>query len=340
MTKDRQEQEIELSIDPAQSHAVDGSPAPQSSVRVNERDSANPQIVSLGKDMTDDEFLHALTTAPEEMLIPWEEVPLPSMGIYYPGWENAIVRVKAMTQSVEKAFTNRRLVQSGGAIARMFEKCVELPGGMDAQHLLVGDHAFLLYYIRGLTYGNLYKFVATCPMCSAESSHVYDMNELYATVVQANESLGAEPFRVELPHLTAITGRNMWVGVRFLRQADITNMFAKQKFTKRLGGNTVRAGNVRGQRGAPRQDMDMQAESMMGDTIEQVIASINGNTDQAIIQRIIASMHSRDHAAIRDFMTANTPGIDTTVRVTCQECSNEATMVLPVTENFFRSVER
>ncbi len=63
----------------------------------------------------------------------------------------------------------------------MFDVCVELPTPMDHKELLVGDRTFLLYYIRGLTFGNLYKFVSKCPKCNAEGAHTYDMNELYGT---------------------------------------------------------------------------------------------------------------------------------------------------------------
>ncbi len=317
-----------------------------SGVSVPNKEVVNPDIANLGKDMSDDDFINALANAPDEMLIPWEEVPLPSDGLYYEGWKNGTVRVRAMTQSVEKAFANRRLIQSGGAIDKMFEQCSELPGNMNPQDLLIGDRTFLLYYVRGLTYGNLYKFVSRCPHCGAENSHTYDMNELYNTVIRANPSIGNEPFKVVLPHLTAVSGREVYVGVRFLRQTDITNIMASRRFNKRLEGNSVRAGNVRnrnrrGQRPGPPQQQNgpSQADQIMDGSIEKTIISVNGNSDPALVSRIVSRLHSRDNAAIRDFLMENTPGIDTTVNVTCQECSNEAMMELPITDGFFRTAD-
>jgi len=343
MPNEEREIDLEGNNTPAKSSP---NPANEKTVHVDEKEQLNPQIAALGKDMTDDEFLYAIANAPDEMLIPWEEVPIPSGGLYYEGWTNGTVRVRAMTQSVEKAFANRRLVQSGGAIDKMFNTCAELPGAMDPQQLLIGDRTFLLYYIRGLTYGNLYKFVVTCPHCKAESSHVYDMNELYSTVIPANQQIGNEPFKVILPHLSAISGREIWVGVRFLRQADITNIMASRRFNKRLEGNSVRAGNVRnrGRRGqAPQSGVDeqqSQADMLLDGSVEKTIVSVNGNREPALIQQIVSRLHSRDNAAIRDFLMENTPGIDTTVNVTCPECSNEAMMELPITDGFFRSAER
>lgn len=319
---------------------------PQSVVSVPESEAVSSQIAELGKDMTDDEFINAIANAPDDMLIPWEEVPLPSQGFYYEGWANGTVRCRAMTQSVEKAFANRRLVQTGGALDRMFRQCCELPGNMDPAELLVGDRTFLLYYIRGLTYGNLYKFVVTCPSCGAESSHTYDMNELYQTVIPANESLGKEPFKLVLPHLSNISGREIYVGLRFLRQADVANMVSSKRFQKRITGNSVRASNSRRRGRAPKREQSpqeqgqSQADMLLEGSLERTIVSVNGNSDPNLVQRIVARLHSRDNAAIRDFMMENTPGIDTTVNVTCPECGEEAIMELPITAGFFRSAER
>ena len=116
-------------------------------IRVNQRESVNQVIADLGRGMSDAEFINALASAPDDMLIPWEEVPLPRGGIYYEGWQNDTVRIRAMNQSVEKGFSNKRLLQSGGAMDMMFDVCVELPTPMDHKELLVGDRTFLLYYI-------------------------------------------------------------------------------------------------------------------------------------------------------------------------------------------------
>lgn len=300
---------------------------------------ANQEIVSLGKNMSDDEFLQALASAPAEMIIPWEETPLPSDGLYYEGWKNGTVKVRAMTQSVEKSFANRRLIQSGEAIDRMFRHCVELPGGMDPLDLMVGDRTYLLYYIRGITFGNMYKFVATCPHCSAENSHTYDMNELFSTVIRANPSLGAEPFKIRLPHLSAITDREINVGIRFLRARDVNDMVSKQRFQKRLDNKTVRAANPRRGRPRPVQNQVDPAEALLEGSLEKTIVSVNGNSDPNVIRPIVARMHSLDNSEIRQFLKDHTPGIDTTVNVECSDCGNEAVMGLPITEGFFRAAK-
>ena len=83
------EKEIEIDLDakvvPTQQAYQNGK------IRVDETESVNQDIVKFGKNMNDDEFIHALAEAPDEMLIPWEEVPLQSNGIYYNGWTNGVV---------------------------------------------------------------------------------------------------------------------------------------------------------------------------------------------------------------------------------------------------------
>lgn len=317
-------------------------------IRVNQRESVNQVIADLGRGMSDAEFINALASAPDDMLIPWEEVPLPSGGIYYEGWQNGTVRVRAMNQSVEKGFSNKRLLQSGGAMDMMFDVCVELPTPMDHKELLVGDRTFLLYYIRGLTFGNLYKFVSKCPKCNAEGAHTYDMNELYGTVIHSNTSLGKEPFKVVLPHLTAISNREIWVGIRFLRQFDITSIMANRRFMKKASGNggTVKAGNARRRGRAPsssatqaQDDGQNMADALMEGSVSKTIVSVNGVSDTYAVSQIVSRLHSRDNAAIRDFLLENTPGIDSTVNVTCENCGVDAMMDLPITDGFFRSVD-
>ena len=331
------EQEVDLNTGSVVNNSSSDAP-PQSNESNNKYIPGYSQnlknIASLSKEMSNEEFVNALAAAPVDSLIKSEECQLPSLGVYYPGWSNGMVMVRPMTQSVEKVFANKRLVSSGQAIDVMFKKCVELPGDMDPAELLVGDRTFLLYYIRCLTYGNLYKFAMTCPHCGVQSAHTYDMNELYSTVRFTNRNLGAEPFRVDLPYLSSQVGREVWVGVRFLRAYDVNDIVNRQKFDKRLTNSTVRSTN------RSRNNFSSDpAETMLDKSLERIIVNVNGISGPNIVNPLISKLHSRDNAAIRQFLAENTPGIDTTVTIECPECQNEVTMELPVSDGFFRSVE-
>jgi len=57
------------------------------------------------------------------------------------------------------------------------------------------------------------------------------------------------------------------------------------------------------------------------------------------IEKFVERMHAKDTATIREFLKENSPGIDTSIEVTCPDCGNTMTMDLPITESFFRPTE-
>lgn len=285
---------------------------------------------------TPEEFLTDLLNIPEEQLIPWEECHIPSRGIYY-GWPDGVVMVKAMGQAAEKILATQRLAQSGQSIDYLFRSCCQFPAGFDSADLLLGDRVFLLYFLRGITYGNIYEFMITCPNqdCQAINTHRYDLNELASTIVWADQSLGREPFRVDLPYLSQATKREVWVGVRFLRALDANDMLAKRKMRKKL---FARPGGARSR--AMQQQQQQQQMQQLDDTIsenmEKIIVSVMGVTDLFQIRSFISRMHSQDTTTVREWLRDHTPGIDNTIAIECPDCSNEFTTELPITESFFR----
>lgn len=327
-------QEEELNIDgqiPATSKQDGQTKSPQ----YNKMEShvANLQLGTPGG--TPEEFIDELLRLPEEQLIPWEECHIPSRGIYY-GWDEGVVMVRAMGQAAEKILATQRLAQSGQSIDYLFRACCQFPGGFDPSDLLLGDRVFLLYFLRGITYGNIYEFVVTCPdqNCQAVNTHKYDLNELAGTIVWADNSLGSEPFRVDLPYLSKATGRDVWVGVRFLRATDANDMIAKRKMRKKLfarpGGPRSRATQRQSQQ------QQQQLDDTISDNMEKIIVSVMGVQDPFTIRSFISKMHSQDTTAVREWLRDHTPGIDNTIQIECPDCGGEFTTELPITESFFR----
>lgn len=290
-------------------------------------------IISPG--MSNEQLIDTIITAPEETLIPWEECTLPSRGLYY-GWPDGTVKVRAMSQTAEKILATQRFAQSGQSLDRLFEECVMFTSGFTSGDLLLGDRVFLLYYIRGITHGNLYEFAITCPKeeCGATSTHTYDLNELASTIIWANPANGIEPFTIELPYLTKVTGRPFSVGVRLLRGYDTNDLLARKKARKKIiakpGG--VRTRGVDQRRPTTNEVLD----DSISENLNKMIVHVMGVTDQFKIRAFVEKLHSQDTAAIREWLRSNTPGIDNTVAVTCPECELEFTVELPITESFFR----
>jgi len=284
---------------------------------------------------TPQEFLDELLQVPEEKLIPWEECHLPSRGLYYE-WPDGVVMVKAMGQAAEKVLATQRLAQSGQSIDYLFRTCCQFPNNFDPADLLLGDRVFLLYFLRGITYGNIYEFMVTCPdqNCAAVNTHKYDLNDLANTITWADPSLGQEPFRVDLPYLSKVTGREVWVGVRFLRAADANDMIAKRKLRKKMFAKPGGARSRMTQRQA--QQQTQQIDDTISDNMEKIIVSVMGVMDHFTIRNFISKMHSQDTTAVREWLRTHTPGIDNTIEIECPECGGEFTTELPITESFFR----
>lgn len=285
--------------------------------------------------MSNEAIVDTLLNVSEDALIPWEECVLPSKGIYY-GWPDGVIKVRAMSQTAEKVLATQRLSQSGQALDRLFEECVQFPTGFSSGDLLLGDRVFLLYYIRGITHGNEYEFAITCPKeeCGSVSTHTYDLNELAQTIVWARSENGVEPFKIELPYLSKITGRIFTVGVRLLRGYDTNELLARKKARKKM---FAKPGGVRNRGTDNRKTTTNEVlDESITENLNKMIVDVMGVTDHFKIRAFVDKLHSQDTAAIREWLRSNTPGIDNTVAVTCPECELEFTVELPITESFFR----
>lgn len=293
-------------------------------------------------DMSNAELAELILAQPKEKMIPWESCKLPSRGLYYSSWNGAdSMQVRGIGTEAEKWLANQRLAQSGESIDYLFRECCQFPDPeFDSLDLLVGDRVFLLYYLRGITHGNVYEFAITCqqPQCQQTSTHRYDLNELAGTIVWANENLGSEPFKVSLPYYSRTYNKDVWVEVRFVRGRDTNNMLAMRRTKQRMFAKPgVRAGRRRPE---PHQNQrPMTADDTLTENIELMIHSFLGETDRVKIKMAVEKMHATDTATIREWLRENTPGIETAVTIGCPECGQEFMVELPITESFFRPAQ-
>jgi hypothetical protein len=287
------------------------------------------------RDLDTDALLDVIVSQQPTDLLPWEEVVLPSKGVYYgdavPG---GVVRVRAMGTYADKILATQRLAQSGQSIDYLFQHCVQFPGDFSPLDLLAGDRVFLLYVLRGITHDNNYEFMMKCPHCEATNSYAYDLNNLASTVTGPDPSIGDEPFRVDLPYMSAMTGREIFVNVRFLRGRDITAMGQRQRFVKKIApGKVTNSGKPqpRGQRAVT------QVDDTLVQNLNMLILGFCGKqVDPDKIAALVERMHSQDTATIREFIKNKSPGIDTTVEFQCKDCDGQIRTELPITESFFR----
>ena len=295
--------------------------------------------------MTPEQMLDAVLSKDE--IIPWETCVLPSLGIYYKDKDgkslvpDGVVQIRAMGIYADKILATARFAKSGTSLDWLFRKCVKISGDLDPLDLLVGDRVFLLYYLRGITYGNDYDFFVTCsdPDCAKRSEQHYDLNDLVKTVIRPNSDIGDEPFKMILPYLSEYTGSEFWIKVRLVRGRDTQSMVMRRNVSNLMRPRSARA------KSEPEAQLSVSGvNESIDDTVSQnlnlVITEVMGSKDRGKIEKLVEKMHSRDTAEIREFLRKNSPGIDTQVVVTCKHCDAEMTLDLPITESFFRPAER
>jgi hypothetical protein len=264
----------------------------------------------------------------DEDVMPWEEVTLPSQGAFYDGEvPGGRIEVKPMGLAAEKVLATQRLAQSGKSIDWLFRKCVRFPNEkFDPINLLAGDRIFLLYYLRGITHGNMYEFVVNCSneACQTASTHEYDLNGLSSTITKPEVGMGEEPFKVRLPHLSEVLKEEFSVKVRFLRGYDMNAMLTNRRVNRRAQGVG---------KGARMMD---SVDETLEDNLNMLVVEAGDSKDKGKIRQIVSRLHAKDTASIREFLRVNSPGIDTTILINCPNCSQEMRMELPITESFFR----
>ena len=339
------EQEIEIGGDynaPANSTPVSSTPAQETtSTPIDTFNAARPDqslTDSLSGTQTAEELLDAILNIPQDRLIPWEEIPLPSKGLYYDGQiPGGVVKLKAMGTHADKILATARLAQTGQSIDYLLEHCVQLPNKFPTSELLAGDRTYLLYALRGITHGNNYEFMIACPNCEAMQNCAYDLNELGNTVTFGRPSI-REPAKVVLPYLSEISKKECWVTVRFLRGKDISALAQRQRFNKRVGGATIRPGVRPSGAGGPNRPTHkpITVDDTLTENLNLIVTSFMGIENPAKIAQLVAGLHSSDTAAIRELLRKNSPGIDTTITVKCIDCDTEFRTELPITESFFR----
>lgn len=302
--------------------------------------------------MGDEDVFDAVLGASDK-LIPWEEVTLPSKGLYY-NWTSGVINVRAWGMQTDKILATQRMAQTGQSIDYVLRHCCKFPDGFDPINLLVGDQIFLLYYLRGITHGNMYEFIAKSPETDIPHSYVMNLNDLAETIQYADASLGQEPFELTLPYLSKRVGRAFKINIRMLRVKDSQSITRAKKAVNKTFTHGVKVKNKRkmkttnwrpgmpvnkGQKGTgvpATARTPIEIDDTLSKNLEHLIVSVMGVTDRSKIRQLVNQMHASDTAYIREWLADNTPGIETTVELTDPETGEAFSVMLPITEGFFR----
>lgn len=286
-----------------------------------------------------DGILDVILSRRDEIL-PWDTVVLPSKGYYYGGKiPDGVVKIRPMNIFTEKIMSTQRWVRTGEAINKVFEHCVQFPDpSFDVLDLLSGDATFLLYYLRGITYGNMYEFIMKCDdeECGHSAEYSYDLNQLQHTIKGPNEEFPEEPFPCTLPYMSEVIGKPFIVHIRLIRRRDLMNITVARKRKKLLAPSSSASSLEEKLRTFTKINSVTTVNDFIEENLNNIVVSVMGSKDRNKIRQFINMIHSSDSAAIREALDSFSPGIDTTIEVTCPMCGNRMKTMLPITESFFR----
>ena len=215
-----------------------------------------------------------------------------------------------MTAKDEDILTNQTLLKKGLAIERLLQNVLS-NNNVDPSTLLIGDRNAILVAARATGYGPEYKTRVTCPSCAEQVNYNFSLDAppLYAGDNYGDKEITSTPhgtFVVQLP-LTKVN-----VEMRLLTGRDEMNTSAESRNKK----STV-------------------FENVLTSQLEQIVVSLNDETDRAVIARFIDLMPAYDSRYLRESHTAVTPNIDLTQAFVCSSCDHEQKLGVPFTADFF-----
>lgn len=326
----------EIDLESGATIKSDGQPVEQTAGPTVRFDIDKEDLASeIAPGMDNTQLVDAILSISQEKFIPYRSIELPSRGIYY-NWPNGMVDVRGMSQTTEAVMSDQSLVKTGQALDYVFRECVKLPNGMDPVDLIVGDRIFLLYYIRGRTFGNVYEFVLPCGACNKESPYVYDLNDLASTIIYANHADGVEPFEIQLPGISETMGQPIRVGVRFARGRDTKTQSMPMRSNTGISKAHNKSSNNPFSRIRERNQAEKAIKAFKEDGLKTVVVSVQGVHDPARVEAFIKVLGLDDRTFIWDWLRTHTPGPDTMIEVDCPKCGEKAQVMLPITDSFFR----
>ncbi len=124
-----------------------------------------------------------------------EEIELPSRGILYKSKEikNGKVHVRPWLTPEEKLIDKFSRGNFYNILKRLVQNVLEEK--FPVEELTIGDFFYLLYWIRGLSYGPKYKTETDCPNCGARIKATIDLTKFEVTYLPEC----VEPMSMVLP---------------------------------------------------------------------------------------------------------------------------------------------
>jgi hypothetical protein len=243
-------------------------------------------------------------------------IEVPSHGFLYKGTTNdedvsrGAIRVRQFTLNEEKILTTDRFIQQGKALDMILENCIK--SDIDPNDLISSDRLYILFYLRGMSYGLDYDFSVKCYHCGYNFEQTIDIDKLNV-VEWTEETYPKEPIVVELP----MSGFK--VEAHVMRGRDEVKLMEKSRELRNLN----------------------QVDDSIGEALVLLIDKVITDKGEVLSPRdkedfINNGLVAGDADYFREEMRKIDCGIQPLSRIYCPKCDGELEFNVPLGRNFFR----
>jgi hypothetical protein len=246
---------------------------------------------------------------------PTEVIDLPSKGYFYPEGHplsSGKIELKYMTAKEEDILSSQNLIKQGVVIDKLLQSLIVTKVKYD--DILTADKNAIFIAARVLAYGADYETKITCPKCGTTSNYTIDLQSFESKELDWDSlERGKHTLTFTLP-----VGKQE-LEIKFLTHGD------EKELEKALEKNAKQAALT-------------GINNELTTRLKRIVVSVNGSTDPSLISQTVDNMLSRDSLALRQFLKAMTPDLDTSFSFACNNpgCDYKVEkMQLPITTQFF-----
>ena len=236
------------------------------------------------------------------------QVKLPSNGIPYKdlddGLANGEITIRPMSLADEEILGNKTYSKNGTIFSKLLDSCIV--NDVNVKKLIPYDVFYLLYYLRKITYGEDYKFEATCPECGKKYEKTIDISEVEWEEIEDKTVRGIKTIKLPVSKFTLT-----------IEAPTLGNEEEVVKISKKFedSSDTILNYVVR-----TRELLDDNGEPVNPDDYADFFEALPGK-DRAEITKAFEK--------IEDLTVP-------VVKMSCPKCSAEDEASIPFTKDFFR----
>jgi len=241
--------------------------------------------------------------------VPTEFVDLPSRGLFYPPshplHRKDSIEIKHMTAKEEDILTSEALIKKGIVLDRLIQSLI-IDRNIDPSSLLVCDRNAIFIAARATAYGSDYEATVVCPVCDKKHDIVHDLGT----------------FSFDDP----VLGEDIKISERGSCLVRLPKSGKLIEF-RLVTGYDEKNANV--------QDKNAQVGSQVTDQLKNLVLTIDGNSDIAVVNAFVVNMPAFDSRYLRKAIRQVTPSTDLRFDLSCDSCDSKSVVEVPIGVKFF-----